>query len=153
MKEMFWLWQENRYLIDSCKMMVFVSVWQSPNHPFYPCQRLIDKPLGGHAWEGNFSIHTRCALISQLYRNSALLLTHLPFFSLLFPEISHRVHLTETLPGWAELLAPGISSEGDLRCVIKNKCQQRARQDTQSGKNKIPYVQYVWGVKQNSVGS
>lgn len=33
------------------------------------------------AGESNFSIHTRCALNSQLYRSSALLLKHLPYFN------------------------------------------------------------------------
>lgn len=100
LKEMFWLFKDSRYVLDLCQNMVSTSGCQtiSPtpvkdlltnhwvgtfgmgmfgtstsSHPIHPSWSLC-------LWNGenNFNVHMVCALISQLYTSSALLLMHLP---------------------------------------------------------------------------
>lgn len=93
-------------------------------------------------------------------------LTALPKFSsvanapALFPFFSQKVCnmcIYQKLSLGEQSCRPQVlpSEEGfsTWQCVIRNKCQQRARQDMQMGKNKITCVHFVWGVRQNSVGS
>lgn len=180
MKEMFWLFKDCRYVLDLCQNMVFVRGCQT-NSPTRVKDLLTNHWVGTfgmgtfgtttsshpthaswslclRAGEKNFSVHMMCALISQLYTSSALFLVHLPLFSSFFlSEISHRVHLPKALPEWAELLAPGyfpgrkVWTHGDVLLGI-NASRGHTKIRRQE-KNKIRSVRFVWGVKQNSVGS
>lgn len=68
-----------------------------------------------------------------------------------FRNFSSCAFTKTTLPRRAELLAPGVPSKGALsrqRSATRGHAEMRGWE-----KNEITYVQFVWGVRRNSVGS
>lgn len=151
MKETFWLWQDNGHVTDLCQKMVFVSASISPTHVKDSLMSHWVAMLGtttsshpiGLSWsihlragESNFSIHTG-HLPSLLKFYSVLFFYTCLFFSSFFPEISYHMHLSKLSLGeqscWPQVF-PSKWFSSTQRCVVRNKHQQRARRDMQTGK-------------------
>lgn len=179
MKEMFWLLRDSRYVQDLCQNTAFVSGCQtiSPTHvkdlltnhwvgtfgmgtfgtttssyPIHPSWSLFLRNR-----ENNFSVHMIYVLISQLYTSSVLLLMHLPYFSSFYVRNFLSCVFTKSSPGVSRAAGPRcfpgrkVWTHGDVLLGI-NASRGHAKIRRQE-KNKIWSVRFVWGVKQNSVGS
>lgn len=170
MKETFWLWQDNGHVTDLCQKMVFVSASISPTHVKDSLMSHWVGTLGTttsshpislswsihlRAGESNFSIHTRyLPSLPKFY--SVLFFYTCLFFSSFFQKF-RTICIYQNSPWVSRAAGPRYFPARDVRAhsdvSLGINTSRGHAEICRREKNKITYVQFVWGVRQNSVGS